>query len=175
MKLSHFSTKSLVATAALATATAIGISIGTSSSASATHPDNSPASWLPAPLRLVGVWDVSVTLRDCVSDKALATFPAMNQYAADGSQLEFGVNMSPASRYPSLGTWRFAGLHKFASAFSFFRFNPDGSYAGTQEVTRTITLSNDANRFTTIASVSIYDPQHHLGKSGCATEAAKRR
>ncbi len=169
MKLSRFSTKSLVVTAALAAA------IGMSGSASAATAANAPASWLPAPLRLVGVWDVSVTLRDCISGQAMATFPAMNHYAADGSQLEFGVNMSPASRYPSLGTWRFTGMRKFTSEFSFFRFNPDGSYAGTQEVTRTITLSYDADRFTTVTSVAIYDPQHHLVKSGCATEAATRR
>jgi hypothetical protein len=169
MKMSHFRRKPLVAAAVLAA------TIGMAGSASATHPGNAPASWLPAPLRLVGVWDVSVTLRDCVSGHAIVTFPAMNQYAADGSQLEFGVNMSPAARYPSLGTWRFNGLRKFASEFRFFRFNPDGSYAGTQEVKRTITLSNDANQFSTVASVAIYDPQHHLVKTGCATEAATRR
>ncbi|WP_426701119.1 hypothetical protein ACPPVV_17380 [Rhodanobacter sp. Col0626] len=156
-------------------AAALAAAIGVGSSASATNPGSSPASWLPAPLRLVGVWDVSVTLRDCVSGHAVATFPAMNRYAADGSQLEFGVNMSPATRYPSLGTWRFASLRKFTSEFSFFRFNPDGSYAGTQEVKRTITLSSNAEQFTTVASVAIYDPQHHLVKTGCATEAATRR
>ncbi len=145
------------------------------SSASATNFDVIPASWLPAPLRLVGAWDVSVTLRDCVSGNAVATFPAMNQYSADGSQIEFGVNMSPATRYPSLGRWHFSGLRKFSSEFSFFRFNPDGSYAGTQEVKRTITLSNDANQFTTVASVAIYSPQHQLLKSGCAAETGARR
>lgn len=169
MKTSHRSRKLALAAAALV------VGIGVCGSTSAADASGLPASWLPAPLRLVGVWDVSVTLRDCVSGQALATFPAMNQYSADGSQLEFGVNMSPAARYPSLGTWRFAGLHKFASQFSFFRFNPDGSYAGTQEVTRTISLSNDANRFTTVANVQIYDPAHHLLKSGCATEAGTRR
>ena len=161
--------KLLLATAALATI------IGSGSSAAATDINGTPASWLPAPLRLIGVWDVNVTLRDCVSGNALATFPAMNKYAADGSQTEVGVNMSPAARYPSFGTWHIIGPRKFASEFKFFRFNPDGSYAGTQEVQRTITLSHDANQFTTTASVAIYDPAHHLVKTGCATEAAVRR
>lgn len=169
MKTSYSSRKFALAAAAVV------VAVGFGGSSTAAEANGLPASWLPAPLRLVGVWDVSVTLRDCVSGHAVATFPAMNQYSADGSQLEFGVNMSPAARYPSLGTWRFAGLHKFASQFSFFRFNPDGSYAGTQEVTRTITLSNDANRFTTVASVQIYDVAHHLVKSGCATEDGTRR
>jgi hypothetical protein len=158
----------------LATATLAAL-MGIGSGASATGINGAPASWLPASLRLVGVWDVNVTLRDCVSGTAVTTFPAMNQYAADGSQTEVGINMSPATRYPSFGTWHFIGLGKFASEFKFFRFNPDGSYAGTQEVQRTITLSSDANQFTTIASVAIYDPAHHLVKSGCATEAAVRR
>jgi hypothetical protein len=134
-----------------------------------------PDSWRPSPLRLVGVWDVQVTLRDCVSGHAIATFPAMNQYSADGSQLEFGTNMPPSARYPSLGTWRFLGLHKFASEFRFFRFNPDGSYAGIQQVKRIITLSNDAHHFATRANVTIYDPQQRVVMTGCATERAARR
>jgi hypothetical protein len=144
-------------------------------SAAATDIGGTPASWLPARLRLVGVWDVKVTLRDCVSGNAIMTFPAMNQYAVDGSQIEFGVNMSPALRYPSLGTWHYIGPRKYASSFSFFRFNPDGSYAGTQDVQRTITLSNDANHFSTAARVQIYDPSHQLLKGGCASEVAVRR
>jgi hypothetical protein len=159
----------------LAAAALLASTVGITGMASATDAYNRPASWFPPALRLVGVWDVNVTLLDCVSGNAVATFPAMNQYAADGSQTEVGINMSPAARYPSFGTWHFIGLGKFASEFKFFRFNPDGSYAGTQEVQRTITLSHDANQFATTASVAIYDPTHHLVKSGCATEAAVRR
>ena len=143
--------------------------------ASAADADATPASWRPAPLRLVGVWDVQVTLRDCVSGHAVASFPAMNQYSADGSELEFGVNTSPAARYPSLGTWHFAGLRKYHSEFSFFRFAPDGSYAGTQHVERTLTLSHEADRFTSVAHVTIYDTQQHVLGTGCATEEARRR
>lgn len=168
MKL-HRRNLSFLAAATLAVLPGIG------SSTSASIGNGLPPSWLPAPLRLAGVWDVNVTLRDCTSGNAMVTFPAMNQYGADGSSIEFGVNMPPSLRYPSLGTWRFSGQRSYSSQFSFFRFNPDGSYAGTQDVKRSITLSNDANQFTSVASVSIYDPQHHLVKSGCATEAGVRR
>lgn len=161
--------KSLLIAAVLAAMTAGG------ANASVMDSDNVPASWLPPSLRLVGVWDVNVTLRDCVSGNAKVTFPAMNQYGADGSRTEFGANTAPSLRYPSLGRWHYAGSHKYRSAFSFFRFNPDGSYAGTQEVQNTIVLSNDANQFTSTATVAIYNPQHQLLASGCATEAGTRR
>ncbi len=59
-----------------------------------------------------------MTLRNGVSGHSIGTFPAMNPYAGDGSPLEFGVNMSRATRYPSLCTWRFAGLRQFASSAS---------------------------------------------------------
>jgi hypothetical protein len=134
-----------------------------------------PASWRPTFLRLTGVWNVSVTLRDCVSgDPVKPAFPAMNQFGIDGSESEVGSGTPPSGRYPSFGTWRYIGNHQFDSKFSFFLFNPDGSYAGTQDVTRTITLSNDANQFSSQAEVSIYDPQHNLLKTGCATETAAR-
>lgn len=134
-----------------------------------------PASWYPTFLQLTGVWNVNVTLRNCVSgDPIRPPFPAMNQFGIDGSESEVGAGTPPSGRYPSFGTWRYIGLHKFDSKFSFFLFNTDGSYAGTQEVTRTITLGNDANQFTSTAAVSIYDPQHNLRKTGCATETATR-
>lgn len=149
------------------------VTLGSPAYAAGSMPD--PASWRPPSLRLTGTWNVSVTLRDCkTGDPVRPAFPAMNQFGIDGSESEVGAGTPPSGRYPSFGTWRYIGRHKFESQFSFFLFNPDGSYAGTQDVMRTITLSNDANQFTSVADVSIYDPQHNLLKAGCATEAATR-
>lgn len=134
-----------------------------------------PASWKPPALRLAGVWNVNVTLRNCMTGAAVKpAFAAMNQFGADGSEFEVGVNTSPSRRYPSFGTWWYLGKHKYRSEFSFFLFKPDGSFAGVQDVTRIITLSQGANAFSSIADVSIYGPQHNLLKTGCATETATR-
>jgi hypothetical protein len=134
-----------------------------------------PSGWLPPVLQLTGVWDVQVTLRNCASGAAVASFPAMDLFSADGSASEVGVGTSPSARYPSFGRWHYAGPRRFSSRFSFFRFAPDQSWAGTQEVSRQVTLSGDGREFTSVAQVSIYDTHHQLLQTGCATETAVRR
>ncbi|MEW5836437.1 MAG: hypothetical protein AB1832_15350 [Pseudomonadota bacterium] len=134
-----------------------------------------PDGWLPPTLQLTGVWDVQVTLRNCTTGAALVSFPAMDLFIADGSSSEVGVGMPPAARYPSFGRWHYIGPRRFDSRFSFFRFASDQSYAGTQDVHRTIVLSLDGNHYSSTSSVAIYDTQHHLLQTGCATESAVRR
>lgn len=134
-----------------------------------------PNGWLPPTLQLTGVWDVQVTLRNCTSGAVIASFPAMDLFIADGSASEVGVGTAPAARYPSFGRWHYVGPRSFSSHFAFFRFAPDESYAGTQEVRRRITLTSDGHHFTSVAEVAIYDTHHQLLQTGCATEAAVRR
>lgn len=134
-----------------------------------------PDGWLPPTLQLTGVWDVQVTLRNCTSSAAMVTFPAMDLFTVDGSSSEAGVGTAPSARYPSFGRWHYIGPRTFSSRFSFFRFAPDQSYAGTQEVSRTITLSPDGNHYTSLAKVGIYDTHHQVLQTGCATETAVRR
>ncbi|TAN00520.1 MAG: hypothetical protein EPN40_03815 [Rhodanobacteraceae bacterium] len=145
------------------------------SPAQAFNPLPIPASWKPAALRLTGVWTVQVTLINCKTLAPLMPpFAALNQFGVDGSEFEVGIATPPSQRYPSFGTWHYAGLNKYHSDFTFFRFNPDGSFAGTQDVSRDIKLSPDGNSFTSLAEVSIYDAQHNLVKTPCATETANR-
>lgn len=136
-----------------------------------------PASWLPAELGLVGVWDVTVNIVDCTSGAIRKSFPAMNQFGIDGSESEVGAGTPPSQRYPSFGSWTYSGPRQFESNFVFYRFDAGGNYLGTQEVQRTIRLSLDANQFDSTAKVWVYDPAHHLQNPpyGCATEHAVHR
>jgi hypothetical protein len=80
----------------------------------------------------------------------------------------------PTRRGPGLGTWQFLGGQSYSAVFRFFRFNPDGSFAGTRRVARTIELSDDSNQFTTTATDEIFDANDVLIQTGCATETATR-
>jgi hypothetical protein len=63
---------------------------------------------------------------------------------------------------------------QYTSMFRLFRFNADGSYAGSNKVTRTITLSTDANAFTSTLAVDVEDPAGASVASACGTETATR-
>jgi hypothetical protein len=77
-------------------------------------------------------------------------------------------------RSPSFGTWRYVGDQQYAAVFRFSRFNPDGTFAATQRVTRTIELNREATAFTATALVELFDINDSLFQTGCATETATR-
>lgn len=121
--------------------------------------------------RIQGVWDVSVTIRDCQSGDVIRTVRAMNLFVHDGSLTETAANIL---RSPSVGTWMHAQGQTYTSTFRFFRYNPDGTFASTAKVTRTIELSDDASQFTSTGTVEDFDADGVLISTACATEAATR-
>lgn len=124
--------------------------------------------------RIEGVWDVRVTHRDCQTGDPLPLPPnrVMNMFIRGGTLMETGGR--PTARGPGLGTWQHLGGRSYSAVFRFFRFNTDGSFAGSRKVTRTIILSRDANEFTATASDELFDANDNLIQTGCATETATR-
>jgi hypothetical protein len=66
------------------------------------------------------------------------------------------------------------GGDRYSAVLEFFRFNVDGTFAGTQKVTRTIELSARLDGFTSNATIQILDINGQLVQSGYATETATR-
>jgi len=123
-----------------------------------------------APL-LQGVWHVSVAVRNCETGDTIRVVRALNSFTRDGSMSETAANML---RGPGVGTWRRLQGNTYTSMFEFFRFNPDGTFASTARVTRTIELSEDGRQFTSIGTVEDFDVQDVRVSIGCATEIAVR-
>jgi len=124
--------------------------------------------------KIIGVWNVRVTRRDCQTGDALGVNPpVMNMFNRGGTLLETSAG-SPTRRGPGLGTWQYVGGQSYSAVFRFFRFNADGSFAGTRRVARTIELSRDANEFTATATDELFDASGNLFQTGCATETATR-
>ena len=73
-----------------------------------------------------------------------------------------------------MGVWRPEGGDRSNAVLEFFRFNVDGTFAGTQKVTRTIELSAGLDSFTSNATIQILDINGQLVQSGYATETATR-
>jgi hypothetical protein len=121
--------------------------------------------------RIEGVWDVRVTILQCDTHDPIRNVRAMNMFIHGGTLTETATSFLRGS---SLGAWNHVGAQEYAAVFRFFRFNPDGSFAGTTKVTRKIELSRDANEFTATSSVETFDTSDNLIATGCATEAASR-
>jgi hypothetical protein len=120
---------------------------------------------------LEGAWRVTVTIRNCQTGAPLRTVLALNTFVPGGSMFE---TANGSLRGPSHGTWQKIAGHDYTATFLFFTFHPDGSWLGSNKITRTITLSGDHQTFTAIASVAVFDASGKLTATGCATEAAQR-
>lgn len=121
---------------------------------------------------LEGAWDSVVTLTDCQGG-TLAVFRAYVMFNAGGT-LNSTDNTPPTRHGPGLGTWERLGGHSYSAPFQFFNFNPDGSFAGVQKISRTVTLSTDGNSYTSVVAFESYDPDGNLIFSGCGSENATR-
>src|SRR6266571_2903532 len=120
---------------------------------------------------LEGAWRVTVTIRNCQTGAPIRTVLALNTFVPGGSMFETANGFL---RSPSHGTWQKIAAHDYTATFIFFTFNPDGTWLGSNKITRTITLSEDHRMFTAIASFGIFDASGKLTATGCATEAAQR-
>ena len=121
-----------------------------------------------------GVWESAVTIRDCTSGATVRTFKGLTVLHRGGTTS--GTNSNPpASNGPALGTWKPTGPSTYSASFRFFRFNPDGSLAGAQNVVRTFTLSADRNSINGTISAQLLDPSNNvIGAPICGVEATTR-
>jgi hypothetical protein len=118
-----------------------------------------------------GVWSVNVTIRQCQNNVVLRNLRALNLFIHDGSLTETAANVL---RSPSVGEWKHVQGHTYSSTFRFFRYNPDGSFASTAKVTRTIEFFQDGNHFTSTGTVEDFNADNVLISTSCATETATR-
>jgi hypothetical protein len=124
-----------------------------------------------APSHLNGLWNVSVTIRNCDTGEVIRNLRALNLFVHDGSMSETSSN---SRRSNSLGVWRHLQDNIYTSMFEFFRYNPDGSFATTARVIRRIELNADGTQFVTTGTVEDFDSQNVRVSVGCSTETAVR-
>lgn len=62
----------------------------------------------------------------------------------------------------------------FTNTITSFRFNADGTYAGTQKITRQIELDGSGDGFTSTNSVEIIDTSGTVLQTLCSTETGTR-
>jgi hypothetical protein len=123
--------------------------------------------------RIEGVWEAQATLRVCQTGAPLATFRAMSMFIRGGSLLDTNA-APPATRGPGFGRWEYLGERSYRAVFRFFRYNPDGSFAGVTRVTRNITLGEGGDEFTGTGGAEVFDANDNLIATGCNTETARR-
>jgi hypothetical protein len=123
---------------------------------------------------LEGSWDHVTTRRNCQTGAVLGTFQAMFTFSQGGTFWEAGTNVAPSLRSVSHGVWERDSPGVYTTAFQFFRFNADGSFAGRQIVRQHIEVSDDGETYTASAIAEVLDAAGNVTATNCATGIGTR-
>ncbi len=120
-----------------------------------------------------GVWEAEVTARDCATNAPLGTFRGA-QVLHQGGTLSDTNAAPPATRGPGFGVWRRNFDGTYHARFRFYRFNPDGTLAGTNVVTSQRTLSADGTVYTGTARGEVRDVNGAVLSITCVSDVGTR-
>ena len=123
---------------------------------------------------LEGVWNHTNTRRNCATGEAIQTFAVMHTYMRGGTMSDWGAGNPPSLRSNGQGIWHYESRRLYTTAFQFFRFNADGTFAGKQVVREEIQLSQDGNSYNATATAQVFDSSGNVIANNCSTGTATR-
>ena len=121
-----------------------------------------------------GSWESVITVRDCTTGATILTAKGQQVLHRGGTLTDTNAS-PPTTRGVGFGTWRRDGAGaNYTARFRFNRYNPDGTLAGTQRVTRVFTLSADGNTQTSTNTSQTLDAAGTVLQNGCAGDVGTR-
>lgn len=131
------------------------------------------AGLLPLPVnRIVGLWDVSMTIGPCQGGPT-QTFKALNTYHAGGTLTDRNT-FAPGARASGQGVWSHQGNGQYKSRFQFYRFLPDGSFDGVQDIRTTMILNRLATEYTNTVRAKVLNADGSVRVELCGSGSARR-
>lgn len=126
-----------------------------------------------SPARIVGVWDVKVTVLDCSSGVPMFEFPALHKYELGGTA-QAVTTANPAAQSAQVGVWSPAPKGQFQVAFKVFQFNGSGNNIGWTVVRNTVAVSEDGNQYAGSGQATVYDLNGNPLGASCPTFTGTR-
>lgn len=120
-----------------------------------------------------GAWEAVVTLRDCGTGATLGTFRGAQVLHRGGTLVDTNAS-PPGSRGPGMGIWWRNNDGSYAAKFRFYRYNNDGTLAGTNVVTSTRTLSADFNSYSGDTRGEVRDLSGNVIATNCVSDMGTR-
>lgn len=121
---------------------------------------------------LVGTWQTSVTVRNCLTgDPAAPTaFPGILTFNLGGTMT--GTSTAVTSVY---GVWeRSPGPREYTFASISLRYSPTGVFLGSRRITQSVTIGEDGDTFTSRGQFQDTDPAGVQTAQGCSTSVGTR-
>ena len=128
---------------------------------------------------LVGAWQTRVRPRNCDTGEVapIAGLRGLFTFHEGGTASEYGVppGMSPAMRSPGHGVWRREpGWQQYTFAFTYYRYDATGAYAGQQTVTSVLELDPSGDAFVSNSTIKGFDANDALILTACGQAVGTR-
>jgi hypothetical protein len=124
--------------------------------------------------RLAGTWDAAVTIRNCATGDAIASFASIGTFNAGGTFIGSTSGLAQASRTPEHGVWRHVSANVYMMRFKTFSFDTAGVATGYSVVTHQIELSKDADSYTSAGTVQFFLMNGTQVGQGCSDAIGTR-
>jgi hypothetical protein len=124
--------------------------------------------------RLVGTWDVQVTIRSCQTDVPVRTFPSLMTYMQGGTMLDSTSGIPQALKTPGHGGWSHINGNTYKSIFKSFSFDPVGNFTGWTILRHEIRLNSGATEGELAGTAEVYNANGVLVLTGCSSATATR-
>jgi hypothetical protein len=123
--------------------------------------------------RIVGTWDVHVSVRACQTGAEIRTFESLEHFNTGGTMQDVSSGFAPSRQTPGIGVWRHLGGNTYSFIFKSFGFDANGTFSGWTIVRHEVTL-NSKTEFTSEGTAEFYDASGNLLFTGCSSNTATR-
>jgi hypothetical protein len=124
--------------------------------------------------RIVGTWDVHVSVRSCQTGAEIRTFESLEQFNTGGTMQDVASGFAPGRQTPGIGVWTHLGGNTYQFTFKSFGFDVNGNFSGWTIVRHEVKLNSKANGFTSEGTAEFYDANGNLLFTGCSSNTASR-
>jgi len=124
--------------------------------------------------RIIGTWDVQVTLRNCQNNAAIRTFPSIGTFMSGGTMLDSTSGIPQALKTPGHGVWSHTGGREYKFSFKSFSFDANGNFTGWTIIRHFALLNSRGIGYESFGTAEVYAPNGNLLFTGCSSTTATR-
>ncbi len=126
---------------------------------------------------IVGVWETTVTPRNCVTGEQIApSFIGLVTFHQGGTMSEYGANPATPYRTPGHGVWQrgYRGEGSYLFDFTFIPLTPAGAPVGRLAVSQTLEIDRHSGTGSSSGSFKLTNTSGIVIGTGCTTSTATK-
>jgi hypothetical protein len=116
--------------------------------------------------RIVGLWDVHVTISNCSTGAPLTNYRGLHKYELGGTgQVVPATN--PAALSAHMSIWSYVRENEYQLVFKMFRFDSAGNNIGWIIVRNNVAINEDATEYAGSGKAEIFDSNGNIVGTSC--------